>query len=247
MTINYREHIPTWKEIREILVADIILILAFDLTIIGGISSLREYYPTFIYFLPITAVGVTLSFVLHELMHKFVAQRFGAMAAFMRSSTGSIITILSALFGFLIGIPGATVIYSNSFTRREQGYVSLAGPLTNFMVFLVFLAIGVLLYPNFLNNVLDTFGNYASLGYIQNMINFTLFISLLLAFFNMLPIPPLDGSKILAWNKPVFVAVILVIFILFVSIMPLFSFISMMAIWLVIAFLFSMFYRTIGL
>lgn len=27
-----------------------------------------------------------------------------------------------------------------------------------------------------------------------------------LAFFNLLPIPPLDGSKILAWNAPVYIA-----------------------------------------
>ncbi len=247
MLTNYRRHISGSRELREILIADAVLILAFDMMLNGGIPSSASSFGAFIYFLPITAVGVTLSFVLHELMHKFVAQRFGAIAEFVHSRMGILITLVTAMFGFLVGIPGATVIYSNTFTRRENGLVSLAGPLTNFAVFLLFLIVGLLAFPNFSGNILTTFGYYTKLGYLQNMINFTLFISILLAFFNMLPIPPLDGSKIFAWNKPVFAAMIGIIFLLFLTIIPLYSLLGTMVLWLVIAFILSMFYRNIGL
>lgn len=246
--INYREHLTLFKEIQEILIADIVLILAFDLTLIGGVINLRDGFSVFLYFLPIAAVGVTLSFVLHELMHKFVAQRFGAIAAFMRSQIGTLITIVTAMFGFLIGIPGATVIYTSTFTRREEGIVSLAGPLTNFIVFLFFFVAGIALYPNFIQHITSTLSStYARNSYLQNVINFTLFISILLAFFNMLPIYPLDGSKILRWNKPLYAGMIIIIFVLFATIIPIYSLLFDMIFWLVIAFFFSMLYRGIGL
>ncbi len=248
MAIMYREHLTLSHELQEILIADLVLILAFDLTIIGGIANIRAGWPIFLYFLPIAAVGVSFSFVLHELMHKFVAQRFGAVAAFMRSQMGTLITIITAMFGFLIGIPGATVIYTNAFTRREEGLVSLAGPLTNFIVFLVFFCVGILLYPNFIANITSTLGPYyLNNSYLQNVINFTLFISILLAFFNMLPIFPLDGSKILRWNKLVYVGLIALIFVLFTTIIPVYSLLFDMILWLVVAFFFSLIYRGVGI
>ncbi len=248
MAINLREHLSRSMEIREILIADLILILAFDLTIVGGVSTIRTSWPMFLYFLPIAALAVTLSFVLHELMHKFVAQRFGAVAAFVRSQMGTVITLITALFGFLIGIPGATVIYTNNFTREEEGWVSLAGPLTNFAVFLIFFGMGIVLYPHFITNITSTLTPYyQSNSYLQNAINFTLFISILLAFFNMLPIYPLDGSKILRWNKFFYGALVLAIFFLFITFIPIYALLIDMAFWLVIAFFFSMLYRGIGL
>ncbi len=248
MPINVREHLTLSRELREILIADLVLILAFDLTIVGGVINLRMLWPVFLYFLPIAAVAVTLSFALHELMHKFVAQRFGAVAAFMRSQMGTMITLITAFFGFLIGIPGATVIYTNTFTKREEGLVSLAGPLTNFVVFLICFGIGIAVFPGFVHNVTSTLSSgFVNNSYIQNALNFTLFISILLAFFNMLPIFPLDGSKILRWNKACYAGLIIAIFLLFITIIPVQALIMNMIFWLVIAFFFSMLYRGVGI
>ena len=125
-------------ELKEIVLADVVLILAFTLTLTGGITLAfrsSSAIDLFMLYLPIVAVGVTLSFVLHELMHKFVAQRYGAVAGFRSSPIGLAITLITGAFGFLLGIPGATMIYTQSFTKRENGIVSLAGPLTNFAVF----------------------------------------------------------------------------------------------------------------
>ena len=158
-----------------------------------------------LYFLPISFIAVSLSFILHEYMHKRTAEHFGAIAAFRRSDTGILITLLTSIFGFLIGLPGATVIYTNTFTRREEGIVSLAGPLTNFAVFGIFFAV-ILLIP--------------LTGYAAVAITTTLYISLWLAFINMLPVYPLDGSKVLKWNKPIYIATIGAIFLLLYAIMP---------------------------
>jgi Zn-dependent protease len=246
--MQLREHLNTSGEIKDIVIADLVLTFAFAFTLIGGIGYLRDSYLTFIYFIPIAFVAVSLSFVLHEMMHKFVAQKFGAIAAFKMSQSGLIITIITSLLGFLIGIPGATVIYTNNFTKREDGIVSLAGPLTNFCVFLALFAIGYIAFPHFVNNIISIFGpNYPKLNYFQNMINFALFISLFLAFFNMLPVYPLDGSKVLRWNPVIFFAVMAVIFLLMLLFLPLESLIGTMVILLIITLFINLFYRGIGL
>lgn len=217
------------REIKEIIIADIVLTIAFSFTLLGGIENLTGYSAlmNLLLLIPISAVGVTLSFVLHELMHKFVAQRYGAIAGFQSSRSGLLITIATGIFGFLLGIPGATMIYADRFTNRQNGIVSLAGPATNFAVFLVFLAISVFANPT---------------GYLLRLVGIVMFISILLAFFNMLPIMPLDGSKVLAWNPYVYFVVMGVIFVLTV----LFTAISITEIVLmfIIALIFSMFYRT---
>ena len=199
------------EELKEILVADLVLSIAFDLAFNNGMFSFNIFL--FLYFLPIFIISTTLTFVLHELMHREVAQRFfGAIAAFRYSEQGLVFTFLSSLFGFFIGLPGATVIY-DYLNKREEGIVSLAGPLTNFIIFFVFFAIGISFYPNFINNITTSFSNPFKLDYIQNMINITLYISLILAFFNMLPIYPLDGSKIFRWNKFVYLSFLVFLFL----------------------------------
>ncbi len=232
MPIRY--NLSVTEELKDIAVADAVLILAFSLTIAGGIGALAanpgSFLQNLIYFIPIAALGVTLSFILHELMHKFTAQHYGAIAGFKASRNGLMITLATGFCGFLLGIPGATMIYTSRFTIKEDGIVSLAGPLTNFAVFAVFLAALLILAP-------------PQGSYVYNAIQFTFFISIFLAFFNMLPIPPLDGSKVLRWNKPVYFAtmgVILLLMIYFAGV-PLSTIIYMIA----IALFFSFFYRTV--
>lgn len=224
--------ITSATEIREILIADLVLIVAFTLTIVGGISAFQSSSSsalhTFEYYLPIAALGVSLSFILHELMHKFVAQRYGAQAEFRTSWSGLSITLVTGAFGFLLGIPGATMIYTNSFTQKENGIVSIAGPLTNFVVFGVFLLMSVIISP-------------PANSYLHNMFSFVIFISILLAFFNMLPVFPLDGSKVLKWNMPVYLVTMAVIF----ALMVFFTQIGLISILILIgvAIAFSLFYR----
>ncbi len=209
VTGGYREHLAISGEIKDLVIADAVLTVAFALMFSGGLLGLASGVANFLYFIPIAFVAVTLSFVLHEYMHKIVAQKFGAIAGFRKWDMGIIVTLASSLFGVLIGLPGATMIYASRFTEKEEGYVSLAGPLTNFAVFLVFLAAFMAFYGASPQSVLNGISNA---GYIEIMIVITMFISAWLAFFNMLPIYPLDGSKVLRWNRYVYLTAIAVIF-----------------------------------
>lgn len=237
-----RPNLQLSKEAEDIIIADAALTLGFALVLTGGIRGISSIL--FLYMLPISFVAVSFSFVLHELMHKFVAQHFGAAAAFRRSDNGILITLITSFFGFLVGLPGATVIYAHYFTKEQEGYVSLAGPLTNFAVFAVFFMIGSIVFPNFYQNLLSTpvTTSISLSAYLEAMIGFTLYISIYLAFFNMLPIYPLDGSKVLRWNKPVYFGVVAVIFALLFMITGI-ELIPALIFVLVVALFLSSFYR----
>ncbi|MCL4389377.1 site-2 protease family protein [Candidatus Marsarchaeota archaeon] len=233
--MGIRNNLSLSVEIKEIAMADAALIIAMALWLSGGLLFSRSsggpgLLASFVYYLPIAAVAVSVTFVLHELMHKFTAQHYGAIAGFRSSHTGLMITLITGAFGFLIGIPGATVIFAHNFDRRQNGLVSLAGPLTNFAVFGVALLLLVALGP-------------AQGTYLFNAIYITLFISIILAFFNMLPMYPLDGSKVLAWSKPIYLVTMAAIFILMIlfTAIPLYDILIM----LVMAVFFSMFYRSV--
>ena len=230
--MQFRPNITRTEEVKQIAMADAALTIAFSIALAGGIfGNLGDA----IVLLPIAFVAVTLSFVLHELMHKYVAQHYGAIAAFQTSPMGLIITLGTSIFGFLFGIPGATVIYTNSFTVKQNGVTSLAGPLTNFAVFAVFFVIFIFAPAN---------------TYFSTMASIVMFISILLAFFNMLPIMPLDGSKVLRWNRKVYFSSLGVIMVLMgIAYYSLSQSIKGMVIevifMLFIAVFFSMFYRNV--
>lgn len=214
------------REIEDIVIADLVLAVAFDLAFApAGTSSIM-----YLYLFPIWLVASTLVFVLHELMHKFVAQHYGATAAFRKSNFGLIITLATSFLGFLVGLPGATVIYTNRFTRKEEGIVSLAGPLTNLAVFAVFFAANSILQPG--------------ASYVGMLFNAVITVGLWLAFFNMLPIYPLDGSKVLRWNKAVYAIVMIALFALVLNVFG-FAILPSLVFVLVMALVMSLFYRQV--
>jgi Zn-dependent protease len=83
--------------------------------------------------------------------------------------------------------------------RKYRNYVSgdiivsLAGIATNLVLFVVFTAVFALL--GVLAEALPQMT--ATFGILQNMARFGMLINLILAFFNLIPIPPLDGSHVL--------------------------------------------------
>lgn len=187
------------RELKDLLVAWLALGVAFAIflnrdlltQLLGGQSPDVGAIVTAIVLSLLTA-GV--GFLLHELAHKVVAIRFGQIAEFRADYNMLFLAVLGALAGFLFAAPGA-VHHRGRITKRENGLIALAGPVTN--VALAFVFVVPLLVA--------LFGVSSTLVFQIGALGVS--INLLLAGFNMIPFGPLDGTKVLAWNKIVYVVV----------------------------------------
>jgi len=144
----------------------------------GGVWSVLD--PAF-YVSP-DFIAILLGFTLHELAHKYVARRYGMEAEFVAYGPGLLITFLSGLIpGIIIIAPGyvRTLVYYGA-PRRGLLYSVASGPATN-----IALALAALVAAPMLPGVAKAYA-YAIID-----------VNSWLAFFNLLPVPPLDGSKIL--------------------------------------------------
>ena len=192
----------TKKEIRDLIISFIVIALGFTILYSNGDYS----HITLIF--PIVMIGVGAGFIFHELGHKFSAMHYGYYAEYELWPTGLLIALVSSFFGFIFAAPGAVVIYSNGMEERTNGIISIAGPLVNIALGLIFFII------------LGSLGNliYTETGAILSLICVLgTRINFFLAAFNLLPIPPLDGSKVLSWSVPIWlvtfaIAAILVLF-----------------------------------
>jgi len=147
----------------------------------------------------ILIITVGSAFILHEMAHKIVAQRYGAQAGFRVWPLGLFLAFLFSFFGFVLAAPGAVYIYAPHITKKQNGIISLAGPVMNMILALIFLAI--------LPFAVAAFGPHSILSTIA-LFGFS--INSILALFNLLPIFPLDGSKVLWWNWIVWLGAFLI-------------------------------------
>ena len=180
------------KEVRDILIAWAALALAFTIAYSGGIGGSGALLGGggFAYLYVISVVAVGSGFVLHELMHKFAAERFGYWAEFRMWVMGIVLALITSTLGFIFAAPGATYIQGNNVTERQNGIISLAGPATNIVIAFLFLLVGAV-----------GTGIVGDIGLIGFPVN------LFLATFNMLPLMPLDGAKVFRWNKLIWAGV----------------------------------------
>ena len=186
-------------ELTDIVVSVLAISIAFS------ISGLLIGVPPNVRIFPIILVTVGLGFVLHELAHRFVAKMFGAVAFYRGWQSGLMLMLFTSLFGFIFAAPGAVYIYSPYLTRKQNGIISLAGPLTNLLLAILFLVVGVIIGIEVTSGAGETLAEQFLLyGFATN---------LFLGFFNMIPIPPLDGSKVASWNFAIW-AVVFLIFLL---------------------------------
>ena len=136
---------------------------------------------------PTLALGAVLifaaAFLLHELAHKFMAQRLGYWAEFRLNNIGLLITLMSFFSNFKIVAPGAVMI-AGLMHGDDYGKISVAGPVTNIAQAIVFLAL----------DLFTTNPGVSVLAYVGVLINSSL------ALFNLLPFGVFDGAKILRWD-----------------------------------------------
>ncbi len=181
------------KEIKDILKAWLAISAAFGIVLS---SSFSGFYLNFV----IAALTVGIGFLLHELGHKFVAQKYGCFAEFRSFDSMLLLAIAMSFFGFVLAAPGAVMI-SGRINKRKNGIISAAGPLVNIALALMFLALSFAGLPSLFKLV-------ASYGFMINS---------WLALFNMLPFWLFDGSKVLGWSKTAYALIAASAFVLVFS------------------------------
>ena len=111
---------------------------------------------------------------------------------------GSLVLILTRRFGWAKPVPINPRYYENP--RKGMMVVGIAGPGANFILASLF-AIIIRLLLNFNPYTLSSGTNSLSYLFVQFLF-MAISINLSLGFFNLIPIPPLDGSKILRGFLP---------------------------------------------
>ena len=182
----------TAREIRDILISLFVISLAFDYILTG-----RDLNATITYF-GYTVVVVGFGFVLHELAHKFVAIRYGYSAEYKMWSQGLILALITSYFGFVFAAPGAVYVRGYNIKPSENGIISLAGPVTNIILAVLFLMSMPLASQYGISSI-------AMLG---------VYINSFLAVFNLIPLVVLDGAKIFRWSPLIWIATMILALIL---------------------------------
>lgn len=176
------------QELQDLFRAWLAISLAFGIVMTGGITTL--FHLIFFKNLGISMAVVGTGFLFHELAHKLVAQRYKCWAEFRSFNTMLWLAIGCSLFGFVFAAPGAVMI-SGTITKDRNGKISLAGPLMNIILAIIFLGLSFVI-KNTLALELFSYG---------------FMINTWLAIFNLIPVWNLDGKKIWQWSKPAWIVV----------------------------------------
>lgn len=171
------------------------------LSMLGGFIS----NPSDLLALLLSAPGVLIAITFHEYAHAFAAYKLGDDTAKMqgRLSLNPLkhidpIGIVMLLFlGFGWGKP--VQVNARNFNRnismsKAEAIVSIAGPLANFILAILFSVLYVMAFKFGWFNFIQS---SRALETIIRIINRIILINIGLGLFNLIPLPPLDGSKVL--------------------------------------------------
>ena len=162
----------------------------------GAISFLfsRDFTGLVVYIIS-SLVVIFLAMPVHEFAHGWAAYKLGDTTAKYQGrltlNPVAHLDPLGALCILLFGIGWARPVPVNPFNfkkrKRDMAITALAGPLSNILV-----AIGVVL-------ICDIFAIALQVPvsiYVAQFVSFFISVNCVLAVFNLLPIPPLDGYRI---------------------------------------------------
>ncbi|MEM4263642.1 MAG: metalloprotease [Candidatus Woesearchaeota archaeon] len=177
-------------ELQNLARAWIIISLAFAI-LFKGLSFNLDFAIAF----AVSAFTVGLGFILHELGHKFLAQRYGCWAEFRANNFMLGLALIFSFFGFIFAAPGGVMI-QGYVTKRKHAYIAMMGPIIN-------LALGVV------------FGLLAYFVPVLKPVAFPgMTINFWLGLFNALPFPMFDGHKVYVWNKLVYACLLIAAIVL---------------------------------
>ncbi len=181
-------------EVQHLVRAWIVISLAFAMFNSGGFSLSAAFLVT----VTISSFTVGVGFLLHELMHKYFAQKYGCVAEFRAFDFMLLIAFVLALFNspILFAAPGAVFIHGNVNIARN-GRISAAGPATNIVLAFLFIGLKLLVSAAYPSQLLSSIASYGAS------------VNAWLAVFNMLPFMGLDGSKVLFWNMKVYAGLLI--------------------------------------
>jgi len=162
-----------------------------------------------LFFISISIIPVLFSIIFHEVAHGWMANKLGDSTAKEKGRitlnpihhidpVGSILVPIilmilpgNFLFGWAKPVPfNPYRFYQHINIRKGIMWVAAAGPLSNFVLAII----SALLYT--------LTARFSPSQILLHFFYYALFFNVLLGFFNMLPIPPLDGSKILMGILP---------------------------------------------
>ena len=151
-------------------------------------------------------IPVIFAITFHEVAHGWVAKQYGDRTAEMQGRLtlnpiahidpigtlllpGLLLYMGGLVFGWAKPVPINPVNLNNP--KKDMFFVAIAGPIANLMM-TVFWVILLYLFKSILN-----IGNLNIVIFINTMCETGIFINLILMIFNLLPVPPLDGGRIL--------------------------------------------------
>lgn len=169
--------------------------------------------------LSIAAIPLLFAIIFHEIAHGWVANRLGDPTAKQmgRLTINPIVHI--DIFGTII-MPTILLIFShgnfsfgyakpvpvNPFNlrnpKRDMAIVSFAGPATNIILAAISILLVIIIAALQLSTLLPQFLASKLLIPVSQMLSFSATINIFLAAFNLIPIPPLDGGRVLIGLLP---------------------------------------------
>lgn len=179
-------------EIIHLLISVGVLTIAFSFAFVP-IRSNAWSFSSFFSVLPMSLLAIVTAFFCHELAHKYMGQKYGYWSEFRMFPQGLLFALVfGVIFGIVFAAPGAVQI-SGSPGKKEYGHISVAGPLTNIFISVVFISL-----------------SFVFTGIIGVTLYYIGYINIFLALFNLLPFGPLDGRKVMSWRFDIWIILFII-------------------------------------
>ncbi len=160
--------------------------------------------------------GLLVAVILHEVAHGWVAEKMGDPTArqagrITLNPIRHIDPFMTILLPALLIISGSPIVFGGAkpvpinpyyFRNPRKGmvWVAIAGPLTNMVLAVISYLLFVTLYSASANSGAGAINPLTHIPMIPliliNILTYSIIINVILAIFNLLPIPPLDGGRI---------------------------------------------------